>query len=155
MRGCVIVLAECPGGESSRTNTFGWITHTTVRCQVLDWYSRKHSRVVRSTYAAELLSVLDAVGQVHNLTTCFDEVACGAMAAAQQLMRRSKNLSVFKQDGVIDARGVFDSVIADPVQTPNDKQLLLHALAFREHLFRTARLTISIGSTLGPCLRTG
>ena len=56
------------------------------------------------------------------------------MTAAQQLMRRSKGLSVLKQDGVIDARGVFDSVIAYPVKTPNDKQLLLHALAFREHL---------------------
>ena len=39
-----------------------------------------------------------------------------------------------KEDGVIDARGVFDSVIDDPVKTLNDKQLLIHALAFREHL---------------------
>ena len=34
----------------------------------------------------------------------------------------------------MDAKGVFDSVIAGPVQTPTDKQLLLHALVFREHL---------------------
>ncbi len=60
----------------------------TVQCQVLGWYLRKHSRVVRSTYAAELLSVLDAVGQGQTLAACFDEVACGAMTAAQQLQRR-------------------------------------------------------------------
>ena len=34
----------------------------------------------------------------------------------------------------MDAKSVFDSVIGDPVKTPNDKQFLLHALAFREHL---------------------
>ena len=56
------------------------------------------------------------------------------MTVAQQLQRRSQGLSVIKQDGVIDARGVFDSVIVDPVKTPNDKQMLLHALAFREQM---------------------
>ena len=134
MRGCVILLAEVPGGDASPTRDLGWKSKSTVRCQVLDWYSRKHTRVVRSTYAAELLSALDAVGQGTVLATCFDEVACGAMTAAQQLQRRAKGLCVLKQDAVIDAKSVFDSVIGDPVKTPNDKQLLLHALAFREHL---------------------
>ena len=68
------------------------------------------------------------------LATCFDDIACGAMTAAQQLQRRARGLSVLKQDAVIDAKSVLDSVIGDPVKTPNDKQLLLHALAFREHL---------------------
>ena len=40
-----------------------WQTGMVFNCHVLDWYSKKHSRVVRSTYAAELLSVLDATNQ--------------------------------------------------------------------------------------------
>ena len=52
MRGCVILLAEVHGGDASYTHDLGWKSKSTVRCQVLDWYARKHSRVVRSTYAA-------------------------------------------------------------------------------------------------------
>ena len=133
MRGCVIVLAEAgtpTGGESSHT----WRSGQTVECQLLDWYSRKHSRVVRSTYAAELLSVLDAVGQGQILAACFDEVACGAMTAAELLKRRADHAGVLKQDAVLDARGVFDSVTADPIKPPTDRHLQLHAQALREYL---------------------
>ena len=133
MRGCIIVLAEAGrhnGGDSSLT----WCSGQTVKCQILDCYSRKHSRVVRPTYAAGLLSVLEAVGQGQILTACIDEIACGAMTAAQLLQRRAARGRVLKQDAVIDARGVIESVIADLVKTPSDKQLQLHALAFREFL---------------------
>ena len=34
----------------------------------------------------------------------------------------------------IDARAVFDNIIADLVKTPYDKHLLVHALAVREFL---------------------
>ena len=37
-------------------------------------------------------------------------------------------------DAGVDARSVFDSLTADVVRTPNDKQLLLHAKAMRELL---------------------
>ena len=35
-------------------------------------------------------------------------------------------------DAGVDARSVYDSLTADVVRTPNDKQLLLHAKAMRE-----------------------
>ena len=37
MRGCVILLAEVPGGDGSPTHDLGWKSKSTVRCQVLDW----------------------------------------------------------------------------------------------------------------------
>ena len=68
MRGFIVRLIEVPGpkgGDASLTRVPGG----EVRCQVLDWYARKHSRVVRSTYAAELLSLLDAIGQGNLIAT--------------------------------------------------------------------------------------
>ena len=56
MRGCVVVLAELGAGNTDTSDVSLW-SGQNVQCQVLDWYARKHSRVVRSTYAAELLSL--------------------------------------------------------------------------------------------------
>ena len=61
-----------------------------VRCQVLDWYARKHSRVVRSTYAGGLLGLLDAVGQGHEVATAIDETWSGATTANQLLARQTE-----------------------------------------------------------------
>ena len=87
MRGCVIFLASATPAGNSKDGTDShcckpWSTGTTVNVQLLDWYSKKHTRVVRSTYAAELLSLLDAVNQGHVLKLCLHEVICGAQTAA-------------------------------------------------------------------------
>ena len=50
VRGCVIVLAEAAVDKDDSHKP--WTTGTTVRLHLLDWYSRKHTRVVRSTFAA-------------------------------------------------------------------------------------------------------
>ena len=126
MRGCVIFLAEAPVGNQP------WKTGTTINLQLLDWYSKKHTRVVRSTYAAELLSLLDCVNQGHVLKLCWEEVINGAQTAAQ-LLKKNQCLSI-PLDAGVDARSVFDSVTAQTVKTPSDKQLMLHARAFRELL---------------------
>ena len=125
MRGCVIFLAEAPRGNQP------WKTGTTINLQLLDWYSKKHTRVVRSTYAAELLSLLDCVNQGHVLKLCWEEVINGAQSAVQLLKKPQLSIPL---DAGVDARSVFDSVTAQTVRTPNDKQLMLHAGAFRELL---------------------
>ena len=58
MRGCVIMLAEAAvdgdasHGSACRVSHTPWSTGMTIRLHLLDWYSRKHTRVVRSTFAA-------------------------------------------------------------------------------------------------------
>ena len=136
MRGCVIFLASAtPAGRSGvSTDSQGckpWTTGTDVQVQLLDWYSKKHTRVVRSTYAAELLSLLDAVNQGHVLKLCLHEVICGAQPAAKLI--NTKKLAI-PLDAGVDARSVFDSATAQQVRTPADKQLILHVRALREHL---------------------
>ena len=105
-----------------------------MKCQVLDWYSRKHSRVVLSTYAAELLSLLDAVGQGNIIATAIDEVQCGAATARQLLDRHAECRRAVQHDAAVDAKAVFDGVTAEQPKTPAEKPLFLHALAMREYL---------------------
>ena len=102
-----------------------------MNVQLLDWYSKKHTRVVRSTYAAELLSLLDAVNQGHVLKLCLHEVISGAKTATQLL---NKQQFAIPLDAGVDARSVFDSATAQQVRTPADKQLMLHVRALREQL---------------------
>ena len=105
-----------------------------VKCQVLDWYSRKHSRVVSSTYAAELLSLLDAVGQGNFIATAMDEIQSGAATARQLLERHCSASRAFQHDAAVDAKAVFDGVTAEQPNTPAEKPLFLNALAMREYL---------------------
>ena len=109
-----------------------WATGMTVRVHLLDWYSRKHTRVVRSTFAAELLSLLDAVNQGNVIKIALDELHLGTRTAKQLLEQQGQ--AGIPLDAGVDARSVFDSLTADVVRTPNDKQLLLHAKAMRELL---------------------
>ena len=105
-----------------------------MNCQVLDSYSRKHSRVVRSTYAAELLSLLDAVGQGNLIATAIDEVQRGAATARQLLERHAGCRRAIEHEAAVDAKAVFDGVTAEQPNTPAEKPLFLHALAMREYL---------------------
>ena len=133
MRGCIVLLAE--GGQpTSGASAPALVTGQEVKCQVLDWYSRKHSRVVRSTYAAELLSLLDAVGQGNLIATAMDEVECGAGTARQLLERHAECRRSVPHDAVVDAKAVFDGVTAEQPKTPAEKPLFLHALAMREYM---------------------
>merc|ERR1712185_261303 len=83
-----------------------------IRCQVLDWYARKHSRVVRSTYAAELLSLLDAAGKGNMVATALDEISSGAETAIDMLARHAKRQRAIQHDACVDAKAVFDGITA-------------------------------------------
>ena len=114
MRGCIILLAEVGPGTPQGV---ALAPDQTVRCQVLDWYSRKHSRVVRSTYAAELLSVLDTAGQGNLVTTAINELLLGVTTPSQLLARKKREI---EHDAGVDARAVFDGITAECPKTPAD-----------------------------------
>ena len=72
MRGEIIFLASemnNPRGESQ-----AW------QCIPLDWYARKHTHVVRSTFAAELYSMLDAIGKAVQLNLTWTEIHLGRVS---------------------------------------------------------------------------
>ena len=71
-RGCLILVVEQLAIGPRR-----------FRVVVLDWFSRKHVHVVRSTYAAELHALLDGVNQGVLLALAFTEIVEGVMSAAK------------------------------------------------------------------------
>lgn len=138
MRGCVVMHAEA-GTLSADTSVASnaprsekiWQTKTTVNCHCLDWYSKKHSPVVRSTHAAELLSALGATNQGRLPQLCLEEVHRGARSEATLLSQSERSIPL---DVGIDAKAVFESIAATHIRTPYDKHLLLHVRAMREFL---------------------
>lgn len=133
MRGCVILLAESAQssrGEMSPALTTG----QDVKCQVIDWHSRQHSSVVRSTYAAELLSIIEFVGQGSLIATAIDEVQRGAATARHLLEIQAESRREVEHDATVDAKAVIDGVTAEQPKTPAEKPLSLNALAMREYL---------------------
>ena len=83
---------------------------------------------VRSTYAAELLSLLDAVGQGNMVATAMDEIHSGVETATQLLARHTGRQRPIEHDACVDAKAVFDGITAQCPRTPADKPLFLHAL---------------------------
>ena len=90
--------------------------------------------MVRSTYAAELLSLLDAVGQGNLIATAIDEVQCGAATARQLLDRHAECRRSIQHEAAVESKAVFDGITAEQPNTPAEKPLFLHALAMREYM---------------------
>ena len=128
------MLAELGSAGSSSTQDAPLRPGQDVRCQVLERHARNHSRVVRSPYAAEIFSLLYAVGQGNMVATALDEIHSGVETANQLLARHVGRQRSIEHDACVDAKAVFDGITAQCPRTPADKPLFLHALAMREYL---------------------
>ena len=109
MRGCVILLASAVNDEKDKQD---W------KCIPLDWFAKKHTHVVRSTFAAELHSMLDAIGNALLLNLAFTEIQLGhvtieGLAQMQEQGRLHLEVKVY-----IDAKSVYEAVCADPIKVP-------------------------------------
>lgn len=104
--------------------------------QLLEYVSRKQSRVCRSTYAAELYSALDLIGVAVNISLGLTEVLSGVQSAKHLSEVLEQGQCLIPLDCVIDARAVLDSVSQSEVRTPHGKIMYIHALKLREHLDR-------------------
>ena len=121
MRGCVIEPAELGPTDSTPQGFASLRPGREVRCQAPDCYPRKHSRVVRSTSAGELLGFLDAVGQGNLVATALDEVNSGAETAVGMLKRHAQRQRAIEHDACVDAKAVFDGITAECPKSPADK----------------------------------
>ena len=123
MRGCSLMLVsgegiDTPGGEQ----------------QLVDWFARKQPHVCRSTFAAELHSVLDGVNQAFIVQSLLTEMRVGCKTAAQLAALQDAGRLEPKLHVCVDAKSVWDAVRADTVAVPADKHLFLHVLKMREFI---------------------
>ena len=135
MRGCILLLmGSDPDAERWEKNVRGRGPCPGGRCQVIDWFSRKQQHVCRSTFAAELHGALDAFGQALIVQQVFTEVLVGPQSSAELSKRQSSGQLQPPLHLCLDARSVYDSIVAPRASTPADRTMAIHVLSVREYL---------------------
>ena len=122
MRGAILGICEERPGE------VGGTTH------VLEFYARKQRRVCRSTFAAELNGIADAVevSRLINLT-----VACcyKPFVSPQELQKLEDHGNMpLAIEVCTDCRSVYDALAAEDTRTPSESSLVLILHVLKELL---------------------
>ena len=107
--------------------------------QVVEFVSKKQSRVCRSTYAAEMYSALDLAGLLFNVSLTMCEVLEGTCSAEKLASRFEDGKLSLDSDLVIDAAAVYDHISHDEARIPHDSTMTIHGLKLRE-LLATGKL---------------
>ena len=106
--------------------------------QIIEYVSKKQTRVCRSTYSAELFSCLDICGLALNVNMAITEVLQGTVTAATLSDALEAGKMALELDVVIDAAAVYENLIVEEtkLKTPSDVAMLIHALKMKELLKR-------------------
>ena len=106
--------------------------------QIIEYVSKKQTRVCRSTYSAELFSCIDVRGLALNVKMTITEVLQGTTTAATLSDALETGKMAIELDVVIDAAAVYENLIVEEtnLKTPSDVAMLIHALKMKELLRR-------------------
>ena len=100
--------------------------------QIIEFVSKKQSRICRSTFAAEILSALDLTGLLLNVSLLITELLIGPTTSAKLADMHDSGTLPLETELVIDAASVFESAISVEPKVPNDATRLIHVLKLRE-----------------------
>ena len=99
---------------------------------------------MRSTFAAELNALIDAIESLLLLQLMLHQIYCGAHESAEQLIVKLENGSLYPNiDIFIDAKSVKDAISVSEVCTPQEASLKTHLIAIRDRLSRGLLRSIS------------
>ena len=105
---------------------------------MVDYYAKKQSHVVRSTWGAELQQLSDGVDNLLVLRGFFHEVKHGVSSSRllRDLVDRGSTdeLPAMPMHACIDAHSVFAAITADVIGMPAERHTLYHAQWVRELL---------------------
>jgi len=124
LRGFVIMLTryhvEHPGGD----------------CIILDYGTKKHKRVNRSTFAAELNTGVDAVDTATIIQFTLEEVFNPSSSVKPELMQKMYDEAnmTFVLELSIDAKAVFDAIAVQDYTLPAEATLVNHLHSIREQV---------------------
>ena len=104
------------------------------KMHLLDFYSRKQTRVNRSTFSAELNALLEAT-DLGLVLCCFAGEVVHGTTSARELARSVEigNLP-FPLHLVGDAHAVFSAIVASEISVPNERTMLFGVKAVRDYL---------------------
>jgi hypothetical protein len=104
------------------------------KMQVLDYFSRKQTRVNRGTFGAELNNALEAGEYGMLLRGFMHEVAHGPQEARELMRVVEGQGDEMEVHLLIDAHSVYLATTAPEVHVPNERQLLYTVQSLRDHL---------------------
>ena len=120
MRGAVIALCEKhteqPGG----------------RIQIIDFYSRRQRRIVRSTFGAELNSLVDAFETAKLVAFTLAELQDPNMTTATLRLLEETGRFPISIEAVVDCKSIFDSLVPSDTRIPNEASLIMLLLSLKE-----------------------
>ena len=99
--------------------------------QLVEFVSKKQTKVCRSTFAAELHSCLDLLGLANTINSAMTEVLQGPQSASKLADMHESGEGCLKLDAIIDAMSVWQSVTSEEPRC-NDQLVLLHLCKLRE-----------------------
>ena len=102
---------------------------------LLDFLTRRLRRVVRSTFAAELNALLDAIESMIITQLGWHQIVKGTVETIEQLLLRLEAGTLSPPIELVGyARSVFDAIAASDVCDPAEASLKLHLLSVRSRL---------------------
>ena len=127
LKGCCILLRPSEDGALSSSG----VSH------LIEYQCRRQRRVVRSTFSAELNSLLDGLESAMTIQIIFHELefGCSTMPGSLARMQEEGQL-VPPLIAATDARAVFDAVAAAEICAPAESSLALHLLSIRDRITR-------------------
>ena len=123
------------------------------KMHLLDFYSRKQTRVNRSTFSAELNALLEAVDLGIVLCCFVSEVIDGPRPALEIAKSVDSGALPIDLHLLGDAHAVFSAICAAEISVPNEKTMLFAVKAVRDYI-DSRKITALTAWTRETCLQT-
>ena len=122
MRGAFICIVE------NRSQDPGGKLH------IIEHYSRKQKRVVRSTFAAEIHALVDSIEHGKLLMYALCEIYFGPQKPEELIKIEELGRWPIPLDAVVDAYAVFSTAVKDESKNPSEETLVTLVMVLREML---------------------
>lgn len=135
MKGAIIGIAE-HRDSTVATGTGKPTCDPGGRLHAIEWYSRRQRRIARSTFAAELHSLVDGVEVAKVVLQAMLEITSAVPLLPAAITRildspqeREVNIQV-----CTDCKSLFDTLAVEDVKAPNENALVMLLLSVKESL---------------------
>jgi hypothetical protein len=131
MRGYLLCLAG-PAVDANNLTFTGDAAPESTQVQILEWASRRQKRVVRSTFAAELNSMADAIEGGKLLNLALTEISFPRWSMTQLATALEQGKLLLRLDVFTDCRSIFDAMLPEELRLPTESGLFALLLIVRE-----------------------
>ena len=104
------------------------------RLHIIEHYSRKQKRVVRSTFAAEIHALVDSIEHCKLLMYALCEIYFGPQKPEELIKIEELGRWPIPLEAVVDAYAVFSTAVKDESKNPSEETLVTLVMVLREML---------------------